>query len=283
MSQVSKKTLNIRGRLLDLSTPIVMGILNITTDSFYSQSRISTESELVDKAGRMIHEGAGMIDIGGYSTRPGALEIGVQEEGDRIESAVEPLNKFFPDLVISVDTFRANVAERGIKKGAHIINDVAGGNLDPEMFDVVATLKVPYILMHMRGTPQTMNKLTTYNQLVPDILVDLQGKISQLRQKGVTDIVIDPGFGFAKTIPQNFELMKHLAEFGLLGYPVLAGISRKTTIYKTLDISADEALNGTSVLNTLALQQGASILRVHDVKPAVEVVKLWQQAGNCMN
>jgi dihydropteroate synthase len=283
MSQVSKKTLNIRGRLFDLSTPVVMGILNITTDSFYSESRVTTQNELVDKAGQMIGEGAGIIDIGGYSTRPGAKEIDREEEGDRIESAVEPLNKYFPDLVISVDTFRAQVAERGILKGAHIINDVAGGSLDLAMFDTVAALKVPYILMHMRGTPQTMNQMTTYNELVPDILKDLQQKIIRLRYSGVADIVIDPGFGFAKTIAQNFQLMRQLSEFNLLGYPVLAGISRKTTIYKTLGISADEALNGTTVLNTLALQQGASILRVHDVRPAVEVVKLWVEAGNCMN
>jgi dihydropteroate synthase len=283
MSQVSKKTLNIRGRLFDLSTPVVMGILNITTDSFYSESRVNTQNQVVDKAGQMIAEGAGIIDIGGYSTRPGAKEIDQQEEGDRIESAVEPLNKYFPDLVISVDTFRAQVAERGILKGAHIINDVAGGSLDPAMFDTVAALKVPYILMHMRGTPQTMNQMTNYNQLIPDILGDLQKKIMGLTNRGVADIVVDPGFGFAKTIAQNFELMKHLSEFSLLGYPVLAGISRKTTIYKTLGISADEALNGTTVLNTLALQQGASILRVHDVRPAVEVVKLWMEAGNCMN
>ncbi|MEO6287738.1 MAG: dihydropteroate synthase [Dyadobacter sp.] len=283
MSQVSKKTLNIRGRLFDLSTPVVMGILNITTDSFYSESRVTTQNEVVDKAGQMIAEGAGIIDIGGYSTRPGAREIDQEEEGDRIESAVESLNKYFPDLVISVDTFRSQVAERGILKGAHIINDVAGGSLDLAMFDTVAALKVPYILMHMRGNPQTMNQMTKYNQLIPDIMSDLQGKVTGLRNRGVTDIVIDPGFGFAKTVAQNFELMKHLSEFSLLSYPVLAGISRKTTIYKTLGISADEALNGTTILNTLALQQGASILRVHDVGPAVEVVKLWMEAGNCMN
>ncbi|WAC13669.1 dihydropteroate synthase [Dyadobacter pollutisoli] len=283
MSQVSKKTLNVRGQLFDLSTPVVMGILNMTEDSFYSESRVGTHNELIDKAGKMIEEGAGIIDIGGYSTRPGAKEIDQQEEGDRIESAVEPLSKYFPDLVISVDTFRAQVAKRGIQKGAHIINDVAGGSLDMEMFDTVAALKVPYILMHMRGTPQTMNQMTTYGQLISEIISDLQAKAVELRKRGVADLIIDPGFGFAKTIAQNFELMRHLPEFSLLGYPVLAGISRKTTIYKTLGVSADEALNGTTVLNTLALQRGASILRVHDVRPAIEVVKLWIQAGNCMN
>lgn len=283
MLQVSKKTLNIRGKLFDLSEPVVMGILNITPDSFFSGSRVGSEEEIVERAGQMLLEGAGMIDVGGYSTRPGAREVDAQEESDRIESAVTPLAKYFPELVISVDTFRAVVAERGIRSGAHIVNDVAGGTLDDEMFDTVARLRVPYILMHMRGTPQTMNQLIGYQQLVSDILRDMKQKVDLLRNKGVADLIIDPGFGFAKTIPQNFTLMRHLSDFGLLGYPVLAGISRKTTIYKTLNISADEALNGTTVLNTLALQQGASILRVHDVRPAVEAVKLWMAAGNYPN
>ncbi|PSL30225.1 dihydropteroate synthase [Dyadobacter jiangsuensis] len=283
MLQVSKKTLNIRGALLDLSTPVVMGILNITPDSFYAGSRVAAADEIVERAGRMRSEGAGMIDIGGYSTRPGAREVSAEEEGDRIESAVEPLAKFFPDLIISVDTFRAEVAERGIRKGAHIVNDVAGGTLDDAMFDVVARLRIPYILMHMRGTPQTMNSLTDYERLLPDILRDLRQKVAVLQSKGVADLIIDPGFGFAKTIAQNFELMRELRQFQLLGYPVLVGISRKTTIYKTLHISPEEALNGTTVLNTLALERGASILRVHDVKPAVEAVKLWMAAGNYPN
>lgn len=283
MLQVSKKTLNIRGTLLDLSAPVVMGIINITPDSFYSGSRVAGVDQVVDKAGQMLSEGASMIDIGGYSTRPGAREVSIQEEGDRIESAIEPLAKFFPDLIISVDTFRAEVAERGICKGAHLINDVAGGTLDNTMFDTVARLRVPYILMHMRGTPQTMNHLTHYDQLLPDILRDLRQKIAVLQSKGVADLIIDPGFGFSKTIAQNFELMRQLGQFQLLGYPVLVGISRKTTIYKTLNISADEALNGTTVLNTLALERGASILRVHDVGPAVEAVKLWMAAGNYPN
>ncbi|MBO9614786.1 MAG: dihydropteroate synthase [Dyadobacter sp.] len=283
MLQVSKKTLNIRGALLDLSAPVVMGIMNITPDSFYSGSRVVAMDQIVEKAGQMLSEGAGMIDIGGYSTRPGAREVSAEEEGDRIESAVEPLAKFFPDLIISVDTFRAEVAERGIRKGAHIINDVAGGTLDDAMFETVARLRVPYILMHMRGTPQTMNDLTDYERLVPDILRDLRRKVAVLQSKGVADLIIDPGFGFAKTIAQNFELTRELKQFQLLGYPVLVGISRKTTIYKTLHISPEEALNGTTVLNTLALERGASILRVHDVKPAVEAVKLWMAAGNYPN
>lgn len=283
MLQVSKKTLNIRGTLLDLSTPLVMGIMNITPDSFYSGSRVASSDQIVEKAGQMISEGAGILDIGGYSTRPGAREVSAQEEGDRIESAVEPLAKYFPDLIISVDTFRAEVAERGVGRGAHIINDVAGGTLDDAMFEAVARMRVPYILMHMRGTPQTMNQLTAYERLVPDILRDLRQKVAVLQSKGVADLIIDPGFGFAKSIAQNFELMRELKQFKLLGYPLLVGISRKTTIYKTLQISPEEALNGTTVLNTLALECGASILRVHDVKPAVEAVKLWMAAGNYPN
>ncbi|GGH22733.1 dihydropteroate synthase [Dyadobacter endophyticus] len=283
MLQVSKKTLNIRGTLLDLSTPLVMGIINITPDSFYSGSRVVSSDQIVEKAGQMVLDGAAMLDIGGYSTRPGARDVSVGEEGDRIESAVEPLAKYFPDLIISVDTFRAEVAERGIGKGAHVVNDVAGGTLDDAMFETVARLRVPYILMHMRGTPQTMNQLTAYERLVPDILRDLRQKAAVLQSKGVGDLIIDPGFGFAKTIAQNFELMRELDQFKLLGYPVLVGISRKTTIYKTLNISPEESLNGTTVLNTLALERGVSILRVHDVKPAVEAVKLWMAAGNYPN
>jgi dihydropteroate synthase len=283
MLQVSKKTLNIRGTLLDLSTPVVMGIMNITPDSFYSGSRVVSSDQIVEKAGQMISEGAGILDIGGYSTRPGAREVSAQEEGDRIESAVEPLAKFFPGLIISVDTFRAEVAERGVGKGAHIVNDVAGGTLDDAMFEAVARMRVPYILMHMRGTPQTMNQLTTYERLVPDILRDLRQKVAVLQSKGVAELIIDPGFGFAKSIAQNFELMRELEQFKLLGYPLLVGISRKTTIYKTLQVSPEDALNGTTVLNTLALERGAWILRVHDVKPAVEAVKLWMAAGNYPN
>ena len=275
MSQVNKKTLNIRGKLLDLSKPAVMGILNATPDSFFAGSRMGSQDELLDKAGQMIEQGATMLDVGGYSTRPGAKDVSTDEEADRVEWAITPLNKYFPHAIISIDTFRSQVAKRAIGKGAHIINDVSGGGLDDKMFDLVAALKVPYVLMHMRGTPQTMNQMTHYQQLVPEILKDLKGKADVLRSKGVADIIIDPGFGFAKNIGQNFKLMQHLKEFHLLGCPLLAGISRKATIYKTLEILADEALNGTSVLNTMAVERGVGILRVHDVRPAVEVVKLW--------
>ncbi|MCE7070323.1 dihydropteroate synthase [Dyadobacter sp. CY327] len=280
MLQVSKKTLNIRGKLLDLSTPAVMGILNITPDSFYEGSRMRSEDELLSKAGQMLAEGAIMVDIGGYSTRPGAKEVEAAEESDRVESAVVPLNKNFPELIISVDTFRSEVARRAIETGAHIVNDVSGGTLDDQMFDVVSTLRVPYILMHMRGTPQTMSTMTTYNQLVPDVLKDLKGKIDKLRSLGVADLIVDPGFGFAKNTEQNFELMHHLSAFSLLDCLLLVGISRKATIYKTLGISAAEALNGTSVMNSMALERGASIIRVHDVRPAAEAVKLWMATSS---
>ncbi len=275
MAQVNKKTIKIQGRLLDLSIPRVMGILNITPDSFYSESRLSSMDAVVEKAGKMQEDGAVLIDIGGYSTRPGANEVSESEETERVVPVIEQLNKYFPELIISVDTFRSEVARQSVLNGAHIINDVAGGLLDDRMFDVVAELGVPYILMHMRGTPQTMNTLTEYDFLVPRILQELQEKLIVLREKGVSDVIIDPGFGFAKTTAQNFALMKDLSEFHELGCPLLVGISRKGMIYNTLNITAEDALNGTTVLNTISLQHGASILRVHDVKPAVEAVKLW--------
>lgn len=275
MAQVNKKTINVRGELVDLSTPLLMGIVNLTPDSFYAESRIGSVEAIIEKVGRMNEEGVSIIDIGGYSTRPGAMEISVSEEIERIESVIEPINKNFPQLFISIDTFRSEVAARAVAKGADIINDVSGGDLDADMFDVVAELGVPYILMHMRGTPNTMNKLTNYSQLIPDVMKNIKGKIDLLRKKGVTDLIIDPGYGFAKTITQNFEMIKNLSEFRHLGYPLLAGISRKGMIYKTLNINVSGALNGTTVLNTLLLEQGASILRVHDVKEAKEAVKLW--------
>lgn len=279
MPQVSKKTLKIRGELLDLTIPLVMGIINITPDSFYSGSRLSSVDAVMDRVGAMEMEGATFVDVGGYSTRPGAVDISVSEEIERIQSVIEPLTKNFPNLIISIDTFRSQVARVAVKYGADLVNDVSGGLLDENMFDTIADLGVVYILMHMRGTPQTMNQLTEYDQLVPDILKDLKLKLDLLRSKGLSDVLIDPGFGFAKTISQNFELINKLSQFHLLGCPLLVGISRKATIYRTLHITAGEALNGTTVLNTLALQQGASILRVHDVKPAVEAVKLWMAVG----
>ncbi|WP_439555509.1 dihydropteroate synthase [Dyadobacter sp.] len=283
MLQVSKKTLNIRGRIVDLSRPLVMGILNTTSDSFFGGSRANSENEVVERVGVMLAEGADLIDIGGYSTRPGAKDISVAEESDSILAALHAITKFFPETIISIDTFRSEVARAAVAAGASLINDVSGGTLDSGMFETVAELRVPYVLMHMRGEPQTMNKLTQYDHLVRDILKDLQTKINALRALGVADIIVDPGFGFAKTIAQNFELLRNLSEFEQLGYPVLAGLSRKSTIYKTLGVAPEDALNGTTVLNTLALERGASILRVHDVKQAVEAVKLWSMAGTVRN
>ena len=273
--QDNKKTLNVRGKLLDLSVPKVMGILNITPDSFYQGSRfLGNVQELTDRAGVMLSQGASVLDVGGYSTRPGAAEVSGREESERVVWAIEGLKKSFPDCIVSVDSFRAQVAEAALVAGADMINDVAGGDLDEGMFDVVARYKVPYVLMHMRGNPKTMNRLTDYADVAADIIKDLAGRVAVLRARGVADIVVDPGFGFAKTIDQNFELMKKLSFFHQLGCPLLVGISRKTMIWKTLGIHAEEALNGTSVLNTLAVQAGANILRVHDVKEAMEVIKL---------
>jgi dihydropteroate synthase len=279
MPQVIKKTLKVRGELLDLSVPRVMGILNITPDSFYAGSRLASVEAVLERAGTMAEEGATFVDVGAYSTRPGAAAVSISEEIDRLQSVIEPINKNFPDLIISVDTFRSQVARVAVARGADIINDVSGGLLDPDMFDAVVELGVPYVLMHMRGTPETMNRLTSYNNLVPDVIGEMKLQLDKLRNMGVVDIIADPGFGFAKTIDQNFELMNQLKQFHLLGLPLLVGISRKTTIYRTLGITANEALNGTTVLNTIALQNGASILRVHDVKPAMEAVKLSRAVG----
>jgi dihydropteroate synthase len=278
--QDSKKTLNAGGQLLDISSPVVMGILNITPDSFYPGSRISSHSdEWIQNAGLMLEQGASLLDIGGYSTRPGAVDISETEEKERVLPVIELLMKAFPELIISVDTFRADVAREAARSGARIINDVSGGNLDPLMFETVARLGLPYVLMHMRGTPQTMTRHTTYTHLTRDILSELKVKLDQLRALGVADVIIDPGFGFAKTVSQNFQLLHSLEYLHELDAPLLVGLSRKSLIWRTLDSTADGALNGTTVLNTLALKKGARILRVHDVKEAYEAIKLWEYAG----
>ena len=269
-----KTSLNVGGKILDLSAPKVMGILNITPDSFFEGSRTQSEKEILTQAEKMLTEGADILDLGAYSSRPGATDISVEEEKQRLIPAVKLIVKHFPEAVISVDTFRASIAKKAIESGAHIINDISGGNLDQEMFKTVGKLGVPYILMHMKGTPQTMKDLTDYVDLCSEIKLYFSEKIAQLKQAGVKDIVLDLGFGFAKNIKQNFELLKQLADFRTLGFPILAGLSRKSMIYKTLDIDANEALNGTTVLNTIALLNGASILRVHDVKEAREAILL---------
>ncbi|MVM34179.1 dihydropteroate synthase [Spirosoma sp. HMF4905] len=281
MPKVTKKTLNCRGRLVDLTQPAVMGILNATPDSFFAGSRVTPNKTAttvaVEVAQQMLDDGATFLDIGGYSTRPGAAAVSPTEEADRVLPIIEAILANFPDALISIDTFRASVARQAVKSGASIVNDVAGGTLDPAMFETVAMLGVPYILMHMRGTPQTMQSLATYHNVVTEIIDELAIRLAELRSLGAKDIILDPGFGFAKTPTQNFELLDKLDAFQLFDEPILVGLSRKTTIWKTLNIRADEALNGTTVLNTAALLKGASILRVHDVREAVEAVKLTQQ------
>jgi len=274
-----KKTLNIAGKLLDLSTPQVMGILNVTPDSFYSGSRVLQIEDAYKKAEKMLSEGASMLDIGGHSTRPGADAVSQDEEIGRVLPVIEMLHKRFPQAIVSIDTFRASVARASIKAGAHIINDIAGGNLDPLMFETVAELNVPYVLMHSRGTPQTMKDLNQYDDLVTDVLREIQAKIYQLRQLGVKDIIADLGFGFAKNADQNYVLLRELRAFEALDVPMLVGVSRKSMIWRKLEITPEQSLNATTALNTVALLNGANILRVHDVKEAVEVIKLLRLLG----
>jgi len=272
-----KKSLNVKGRLIDLSTPKVMGILNITPDSFYSSSRTNSIDQALIKAEQFINEGATFIDIGGYSSRPGAKDISGEEELNRLVPVIERLSREFTEVVISVDTFRARVAEESIQAGAHIINDISAGDLDRNMFDTIARLNVPYIMMHMQGTPQTMQNQPFYKNVLLDVIDYLAKKISQLKALHVHDVIIDPGFGFGKTIDHNYELLNQLEDFKIFKLPVLVGFSRKGMIHKVLETSAAEALNGTTVLNTIALQKRVSILRVHDVKEAVECIKLVER------
>lgn len=273
-----KYTFQVKGRLYSLDKPKVMGILNLTPDSFYEGSRVpANEQSWLREAEKKIQEGADFLDIGGYSTRPGAEHIAVTEEIKRIVSAIKAIKKQFPDTLLSIDTFRAEVAEVAVGEGADLINDISAGNLDPNMLPLVAKLAVPYIAMHLKGSPQTMQAETNYQQLLPEILYYFSAKIEQFRILGIKDVIIDPGFGFAKTREQNFEVLRNLKNFQQLGVPVLAGLSRKSMIYKTLETSAEEALNGTTALNMFALTQGANILRVHDVKEAKETIQLFEQ------
>ncbi len=268
---VETKTINIHGRLYDFDTPKIMGIINVTPDSFYADSRSFTTDVIKPRVARHLAEGADILDIGGYSTRPGAENISPEEEYTRLARALEVIRKEWPDTIVSIDTFRGEVARRCIEDfNVEIINDVAGGTLDPSIWEVVAEYKVPYILMHMRGTPDTMQSLTDYEDVTRDVVLDLARKTAALRSIGVADVILDPGFGFAKTVDQNWQLMAELEEFTREGLPLLVGISHKTMIWRPLGISPSEALNGTTVLNTIALQKGADILRVHEVKPAVE-------------
>ncbi|TWJ02280.1 dihydropteroate synthase [Mucilaginibacter frigoritolerans] len=272
-----KATLNAGGKLLDLSSPKVMGIINLTPDSFFAGSRKPSTEEALRQAEKMLNEGADFLDLGAYSSRPGAEDISVQEETDRLLPVVESIVKQFPEAILSIDTFRAKVAEVVVEAGAHIINDISGGQLDADMFATVARLQVPYILMHMRGTPQNMQQQTEYEDVFAEVYDYFANKYYELKQLGVHDVIIDPGFGFAKKREHSYALMNRLQDFNLLQLPILIGISRKKMIYGTLDITAAEALNGTTALNTIALAKGANILRVHDVKEAVEAVKIWER------
>jgi dihydropteroate synthase len=269
------KSINVKGKLIDFSSPKVMGIINITPDSFYEGSRFMRGKEYLNAALKMVEEGADIIDIGGYSTRPGASEVSHREERDRVLKAIRLINRELPDLIISVDTFRADIAmEAVLECGAGIINDITGGEADKKMFQVVEKLNVPYVLMHMKGTPGKMEINPVYDDVVADILRWFGGRITRLQSHGVNDIIIDPGFGFGKTVSHNFEMLRRLRDFSITGLPVLVGVSRKSMIWKSLEIRPEEARNGTTVLNTAALLNGADILRVHDVREAVQAVRL---------
>lgn len=272
------KTINIKGELVDLSIPLVMGILNVTPDSFYSGSRKSEVSDSLRRVEECISQGAAIIDIGAQSTRPTSEFLSAQDEIERLSPVLSAINNEFPDVILSIDTFYAEVSRFCVQEhGVNLINDISGGELDPAMFETVAELNVPYILMHMRGTPQTMQQQTDYKNLLEDIILYLSEKVRKLHLLGVNDVIIDPGFGFAKTVEQNYELMRSLSFFKNFELPLLVGVSRKSMITKLLDIPASEALNGTTVLNTFALLNGADILRVHDVKEAVEAVRIVEQ------
>lgn len=270
----TKQSINVNGKLIDLSTPKVMGILNITPDSFFSGSRINTLDSALHKCGQFLNEGATFIDVGGYSSRPGAEDISVDEELQRTTPIIEAIVKNFPEAIISIDTFRAKVAKESICAGAHLINDISAGDLDENMFETVANLQVPYIIMHMQGNPQNMQKNPTYNNVLLDIVDYFAIKLHQLKALNVHDIIIDPGFGFGKTIDHNYELLSQLEDLKIFNLPILVGFSRKGMVYKALNTTANRALNGTTVLNTIALQKDAKILRVHDVKEAIECINL---------
>jgi dihydropteroate synthase len=270
-------TLNCRGKLISLEQTLVMGIMNITPDSFYAASRTTDLSAVINKAAVMINDGADIIDIGGQSTRPGSNQIGADKEMNRVMPVIEILHKEFPDLIISIDTYHAAVAASAVHAGASIVNDISGGTLDDNMISVVASLSVPYICMHMRGTPENMQEHAHYKNVTLDVLDYFIEKSAICERAGIRDLIIDPGFGFAKTAQHNFELLRNLDKLKILQKPILAGLSRKSTIYKTLGVPIEESLNGTTVMNTLALTKGANILRVHDVKEAKQIVKLCNE------
>ena len=270
-------TLNCKGRLLMIDNAIAMGIINTTPDSFYKGSRAGKTDDILFCAEKMLNDGAAILDIGGQSTRPGSEQVDAAEELDRVIPAIEAIAKRFPDAVISIDTFYASVLKEAVAAGASIANDVSGGSIDGGLIPAVAELKVPYVLMHMKGHPQTMQINPTYQNVVTEVFDSLNFKIAELIKAGIHDIIIDPGFGFGKTFQHNFQLLKNLSYFQQLRKPLMVGLSRKATIYKTLQTTAEQALNGTTVLHTIALLNGANILRVHDVKEAVEAIKLVKE------
>lgn len=278
--------INVNGSLLDLSTPCVMGILNVTPDSFYAGSRMQTEADIAARVEQIVKEEAGIIDIGAYSSRPNADPVSAREEMERLRLGLGVIGRVCPDAVVSVDTFRADVARMSVEEyGVAIINDISAGEMDAEMFSTVARLNVPYIMMHMQGTPQNMQQCPHYDNLLKEVFEYFARKVQQLRDRGVKDIILDPGFGFGKTLEHNYELLAHLDDFRVFGLPLLVGVSRKSMIYRLLDITPQEALNGTTVLNTLCLLKGADILRVHDVREAVEAVKMVEamRQAECKN
>ncbi len=281
MSNFIPYYINLRGKFTEIKETLVMGILNVTPDSFFSGSRCNDENKIKLRVHEIIEEGAKIIDIGGYSSRPGAYDITPEEEYQRLAQGLDVIKRIAPEIIISVDTFRADVARRCVKDwNVDIINDISGGTLDNNMIDTVAELNVPYILMHMRGTPSTMQQFTQYHDVTNDVISELSEKVNTLHNNGVKDIIIDPGFGFSKTIEQNYEMINHLEQFHTMNLPVLVGISRKSMIYKALNLTSETALNGTTVLNTIATLKGAHFLRVHDVKEAIEAVKIVQLTTN---
>ena len=274
-------TISVNGQLLDLSTPKVMGILNLTPDSFYKDSRMLTAEQISQKVIQMLAEGADFLDVGAYSSRPGAVDLPIEEEKRRLSEGLAILRKEAPKAIVSVDTFRADVAKMCIEEfGVAMVNDISGGELDSKMFSTISCARIPYIIMHMQGTPQNMQQAPQYENVLKEVMLSFAKKVRKLHEMNVNDIIIDPGFGFGKTQAHNFELLAHLNEFDIFQLPILVGLSRKSMIYKTLDITPQDALNGTTVLHTIALSKGANILRVHDVKEAVEAIKLWQTVEN---
>ena len=269
-----KKTLNIKGMLYALDRPKIMGIVNLTPDSFYEQSRIRKDKKLLQVVESMLEAGADFIDLGGYSSRPGAEDISVNEEQTRVIPAIRSILKYFPETLVSVDTFRSSIARQAYNEGVIMINDISGGQLDDGMFETIAEIGLPYVLMHMKGDPQTMNFHTHYDNLFQEMGLYFNKRVSELNRLGVTDIILDPGFGFAKSLDQNYDLLKNFTYFEIVGYPLLVGLSRKSMIFKLLEVQPSEALNGTTVLNAIALLKKASILRVHDIKEAVQVIKI---------